>query len=250
MRTTTWASATVVALGLSLASGCEKPADGIAEDDFDPQHLANDDPVIDSPGDALKALVDGNRRFVEGTPKHPHEGQVWRKHLTAGQHPFATILGCADSRVPPELLFDEGFGDLFVIRVAGNVVDPDVTGSVEYAVDHLHTHVVMVMGHEGCGAVTAAIGHHEREPTELRHLLDAIAPVKKVIPKGMDHTHEIGFAVEENVRRQVKKLRAVPDIASAIARGETRVVGGIYDLETGRVRVLEQDAAVLTAGAN
>lgn len=223
---------------LSLLGCGDEPDVGPVEDDYAPAHELADDPVYETPDQALEALLAGNTRFVAGTPRHPHEGQLWRRGLQKGQHPFATVLGCADSRVPPELLFDEGFGDLFVVRVAGNVVDPDVTGSIEYAVDHLHTHIVMVLGHEGCGAVTAAIGHHEREPTELRHLLDRIAPVKKSIPAGLEHDDQVAWAVEMNVRQQVDALSRVPDIAAAIRRGETQVIGGVYELDTGRVRLL------------
>ena len=99
----------------------------------------------------------GNRRFMEGKTRHAHESADWRKMLTADQHPFATLLCCSDSRVPPELVFDQGFGELFVIRVAGNVINTDILGSIQYAVRHLHTHLLVVMGHEGCGAVGAAI---------------------------------------------------------------------------------------------
>ena len=106
---------------------------------------------------ALEWLKEGNLRFASSRPRHAHEAASWRKHLKSGQQPFATILGCADSRVPPELVFDQGFGELFVIRVAGNIVSTDVLGSLQYAVRHLHTPLVVVMGHESCGAVTAAV---------------------------------------------------------------------------------------------
>ncbi|MFN7291939.1 MAG: carbonic anhydrase, partial [Pirellula sp.] len=117
--------------------------------------------------EALSSLKDGNKRFVSGNLRYPHTGKEWLKGLVKGQAPFATILGCSDSRVPPELLFDQGFGDLFVVRVAGNVVDVDVEGSIEYSVDHCGTRLVVVMGHQGCGAVTAALkssGDLKNEP--------------------------------------------------------------------------------------
>lgn len=107
--------------------------------------------------EALARLKSGNARFVEGRTRHAHEGADWRKQLVADQKPFATILGCSDSRVPPELVFDQGFGELFVIRVAGNVIDTDVAGSIQYASRHLKTQLLVVMGHEGCGAVTATL---------------------------------------------------------------------------------------------
>lgn len=106
---------------------------------------------------AHRALVAGNRRFVDGRQRHPHESAAWRDQLVAGQHPFAVVLSCADSRVPPELVFDEGFGDLFVVRSAGEVLDDAVIGSVEYAVEHLGVPLVVVLGHEGCGAVSATV---------------------------------------------------------------------------------------------
>ena len=131
-----------------------------------------DKPKLSPPKDgdeAMARLLAGNERFVSGKLNHPHTAADWRKRLIGGQNPFVTIIGCADSRVPPELLFDLGFGDLFVIRVAGNVIDTDVAGSVEYGVDHLATKLVVVMGHEGCGAVTAALqtmADLEKEPND------------------------------------------------------------------------------------
>jgi carbonic anhydrase len=123
-----------------------------------PQATAS--PVVENvaevtPAQALDRLREGNRRFATAHAAHPHAGVAWARQLASGQHPFAVVLTCSDSRVAPELLFDQGLGDLFVVRVAGNVVDPDVIGSIEYAVDHLHTQLVIVMGHENCGAVTA-----------------------------------------------------------------------------------------------
>ncbi len=191
---------------------------------------------------ALATLLAGNQRFVDGTPRHPHELQSFRMGLSGAQHPFATILSCSDSRVPPELLFDEGFGDLFVVRVAGNIVDTDVTGSIEYAVSHLHTPLLVVMGHEDCGAVTAALKHFRgelgAEPPEILALLGHIEP-------GLDHVSatasladQVPVAVEDNVHHSVHELLAVPFIRRAVASGHLRVVGTVYDLDTGLVRVL------------
>jgi len=110
-----------------------------------------------SPKEAHDRLAQGNARYVAGKAKHPRQDAATRKHLTSGQQPFATVLSCSDSRVPPELVFDQGIGDLFVVRVAGNIGGEDDLGSIEYAVEHLHTSLIVVMGHEKCGAVTAAL---------------------------------------------------------------------------------------------
>ena len=106
---------------------------------------------------AMARLEQGNRRCIEGQSLHAHDLAKWRERFLATQQPFATVLGCSDSREPPELLFDQGFGDLFVIRVAGNIVDPDVVGSIQYAVEHLDNKLIVLLGHQNCGAVTAAL---------------------------------------------------------------------------------------------
>src|SRR5947209_10905279 len=123
--------------------------------------------------EALARLMAGNRRYVLHKEQHPDQSLTRRKELESGQHPFAVILGCADSRVSPEILFDQGLGDLFVIRVAGNVVDDTILASVEYAVEHLGTRLIMVLGHEKCGAVSAAI-EGGKQPRHLDALVAAI----------------------------------------------------------------------------
>ena len=191
---------------------------------------------------ALKRLQAGNVRFVAGKSKHPHETRNWRSHLEEGQHPFAVILGCADSRVPPELLFDQGFGDLFVIRVAGNVVDTDVKASVEYAVHHLHTPLVMILGHTGCGAVTATVDHYadpHEQPKEVISLLSRIKPALKEKPKDSPRSEFIAKSVRDNVRHAVLKMSSVGDLRQCIANGEVRVVGAVYNMHTGQVEVLD-----------
>lgn len=191
--------------------------------------------------EAVQRLMDGNSRFVSGKLLHPHLGKQWRERLTAGQQPIATILGCSDSRVPPEILFDQGFGDMFVIRVAGNVVDPNITGSVEYGVDHLKTQVVIVMGHEGCGAVTAALQSTEKqaeEPNEIQSLVSRITPaLRNVTTEGKFETR-LASAVDANVLWSVKQLNLVPDLAKAVREQRTLIMGCVYDLESGRVRTL------------
>jgi len=189
--------------------------------------------------EALDRLLTGNKRFVSGDLHHPHTAADWRKRLVGGQKPFVTIIGCADSRVPPELLFDQGFGDLFVIRVAGNVIDTDVAGSVEYGVDHLSTKLVVVMGHEGCGAVTAALQTHEnmeKEPNEIQALVGKIKPSIRKFDADVPFDQRLKTSVEDNVRNSVKLLQAVPDLAKAEKESATKIVGAVYEIETGRVR--------------
>ena len=186
--------------------------------------------------------MEGNKRFVAGKLRHPHIANDWRKRLSSGQKPFATILGCSDSRVPPELLFDQGFGDLFVIRVAGNIIDTDVTGSIEYGVDHLSTRLVVVMGHDGCGAVTAALGAKAdlaKEPNEIRALVGKIRPAIASVNQDQDFSTRLKQSVEANVRRSVHQLLKVPDLDRAVAANKTKIIGCVYDIKTGQVRTLD-----------
>jgi carbonic anhydrase len=194
-----------------------------------------------SAAQALKWLKEGNLRFASSRPRHAHEAASWRKHLKAGQQPFATILACSDSRVPPELVFDQGFGELFVIRVAGNIVSTDVLGSLQYAVRHLHTPLVVVMGHESCGAVTAAVDAldgRSDEPRFIAALLAAIEPGLKGLPAGLDGADRVHAAVEANVRWSMRQLAAVAEGKLALKTKKTVVVGAVYDIATGKARFL------------
>jgi len=196
------------------------------------------EPTPGMPADAaLAKLVEGNRRFMSQKAKHPDESLSRRKELEGTQHPFAVILGCADSRVPPELLFDQGLGDLFVIRVAGNIVDDAILGSIEYAVEHLGTKLILVLGHEKCGAVTAAVeggaaaGH-------LPALVEAIRPVVAATA-GMpgDKVHN---CVLENARRVARQVReSEPVLKEACERNGLKVAAADYALDTGAVSLLD-----------
>ena len=190
---------------------------------------------------AIARLKLGNKRFVDGKPKHYRENLAWRKSLVSAQNPFAVILGCADSRVPTELVFDQGFGDLFVIRNAGNVVMADVMGSVEYAALHLKTRLVVVMGHEGCGAVTAALKSREeraKEPPELQQVLRLIDPaIANLDPRAKDVVKE---AVEANVRWTVKNSVRIQKQRNHPNARSLTFVGAVYELKSGRVRFLDQ----------
>jgi carbonic anhydrase len=188
--------------------------------------------------EALRLLLAGNARFAEDRPRHPHEGLRRRAGVAEGQHPAAVVLGCADSRVPPELIFDAGLGDLFVVRVAGNVVEGDEAGSIAYAVDHLGVRLVLVLGHEKCGAVTAALGAAEGETPELLRLLDRLRPALEDVDPTLSEEERIRLGVEANVRYAVEQLRDIaaryPDDPAGV-----RIVGGVYELESGRVRLLD-----------
>jgi carbonic anhydrase len=201
----------------------------------------DDKPTPQDAAEAKQSLLDGNKRFVAGESIHGHATGEWRKKLTGGQKPFAAILGCSDSRVPTELVFDQGFGDLFVIRVAGNVISTDVVGSLEYAEHHLHVPLLMVLGHEGCGAVTAALdaklrGAHEPERIEV--LVRMIEPGLKDIDPKLPADKLLSKAVEANVRWSMKQLAELPEIKKVLEEKRFEMVGAVYDLETGRVRLL------------
>jgi carbonic anhydrase len=194
-----------------------------------------------TPAAALGRLVEGNKRFAAGAPSHRHEDLGWRRELTAGQHPFATIFGCSDSRVPSELVFDQGFGDLFVVRVAGNIGGEDDLGSIEYAVIHLHTPLVLVMGHEGCGAVTAALAadsSRAHEAAGIQAMLSHVVPSLKTVDRSVPQPQQVHLGVEANVRRSVALLRDTPELKERIASGTLDIVGAVYELDTGKVRIV------------
>lgn len=186
-----------------------------------------------TPDQALRELVTGNQRYFVARAAHPHQALERRRELAAGQHPFAAILGCADSRVPPELVFDQGLGDLFVVRVAGNVVDDVVMGSLEYAVDHLGVPLVVVLGHSKCGAVTSAVkggaahGH-------VAALLAALQPaVERTAGRSGEPVHN---AVRANVDLGLERLRAGSALlAGRLQTGALKVAGALYEVDSGAV---------------
>lgn len=189
-----------------------------------------------APEEALAKLMAGNKRYSRSHLKHPHESATWRHQLAKSQHPYATILTCSDSRVPPELLFDAGLGDLFVIRVAGNIASDDVVGSTEYAVEHLGTRLVLVMGHESCGAVKATVGGGEPK-THIESLTHAIEPAVERARK-LDGDL-LANAVRENVRMVVDEIRkSKPILAERVQNGSIKVIGAIYGLDSGIVTLI------------
>ncbi len=189
--------------------------------------------------DALRMLLEGNARFAEDRSERSLHAIRRHAALVEEQHPVAAVLGCADSRVPPELVFDASLGDLFVIRVAGNVVADDEAGSVEYAVDHLDVPLVVVLGHEGCGAVTAAVGRQDEEPEELSRLLQRLEPGLAGIDPALPMEKKVHQGVEANVRESVRRLQAIVEREDEPGASPVLIVGAVYELETGRIRLLE-----------
>jgi carbonic anhydrase len=192
--------------------------------------------------EALSRLKEGNARFVSGHARFPTVQKEVLADLAKDQQPYATVLGCSDSRVPPELVFDAGFGELFVIRVAGNVLGPSIIGTLQYAATHLHTPLFVVLGHEGCGAVNAAIAskfHGARHQSRIALLLENIVPALDVLDPTLPPAALLDVAVEANVRWTVQKLLESPEGKARAAQGDVKLVGAVYDLNTGCVRFLE-----------
>jgi carbonic anhydrase len=188
-----------------------------------------------SPDEALKQLMAGNQRFVSKKRDNPHQDFVRIAEVAKGQFPFAAILGCADSRVVPEILFDQGIGDLFTVRVAGNIANIEDIASEEFAVAILNTPLLMVLGHKGCGAVTAALKGGDY-PGLIESLVVAIQPALKA-SEGQPGDR-LANAVKANVRLQVQRLQTSPVIASAMKADTLNVVGAYYDLDTGEVSMV------------
>ena len=197
--------------------------------------------------DALELLRDGNRRFVADRKHNARVGATRRNELTERQEPFAIVLGCSDSRVPAEIVFDQGLGDLFVIRVAGNIVAPSQIGSVEFAAAQFHTRLVVVLGHSGCGAVLATIDQLkrpvEKQSRNLRAIVDRVRPsVEPLLATSLreDPQALVRDAVRANVRASASHLRHGSEILEQlIARDGLLVVGAEYSLETGVVEFFE-----------
>ena len=201
---------------------------------------SNAEPTL-SADEALLRLKAGNERFVAGTARFPTMQKEILADLVKGQHPYATILSCSDSRVPPELIFDAGFGELFIVRVAGNVVSPEIAGSLQYAGRHLKTPLFVVLGHTNCGAVAAALEttlHGARQPSRIQLLVDCILP--GLIDLDLQLTSEAMLAqgVEANVRWSMRQILETPEGRERQTEGLLKLVGAVYEIETGRVRFL------------
>jgi carbonic anhydrase len=186
--------------------------------------------------------MDGNKRFLDGKARFPTVCKETLAALAKGQQPFATILGCADSRVPPELIFDANFGELFVIRVAGNVVSPEIMGSIQYAGSHLRTPLFVVLGHEGCGAVKAALEHKlkgTRHETHIQALVKNMLPGLSELGSTLSDQDRLACAVEANVRWSMSQLLATPEGKHAVKEGRKKLVGAVFEINSGRVRLLK-----------
>jgi carbonic anhydrase len=225
---------------------------------------STDQPIV-PPADALSRLKEGNGRFTAGNPQHPHESVDERKYMAANslenagmislgmtseqaakrraeliksQHPFAIILSCSDSRVPPETVFDEGLGDLFIVRVAGNVLNTEGLGSIEYGVEILGARLIVVLGHQSCGAVDAAmktVAAKGKAPGHIQSLVTAIKPVVQATPKG-----DLETTIKANVKHVVDALRSsTPILKARVDSGAVQVIGGYYMLDTGTVTFLD-----------
>jgi carbonic anhydrase len=224
LRTGAFAALAPWGIGAALAADPPKPG-------------AAPPPNAIPPAEALKRLMDGNARYAANTPNQ-RDFSSGRAARAEGQYPIAAILSCADSRVVPDLVFDQNPGDLFVVRVAGNIVSPDLLASIEYGVRFLGAPLVMVVGHSGCGAVDAAIKVLKTKavlPGHLPELVTAIKPAVIVAEKTQTGTL-LDNAIAENVRRQVARLKASPPVVQAAYAGKKiDIVGGVYDIATGKV---------------
>ncbi len=191
---------------------------------------------------ALERLRAGNARFLAGQARFPTVQKEVLAALANRQQPYATILGCSDSRVPPELLFDAGFGELFIVRLAGNVLSPEAGGTLQYAGVHLKTPLFVVLGHEGCGAVQAALNaklRGTRERSRIQVLLENILPALDGIDPWWAPDVQLQRAVEANVRWTIRQIRDTPEARAREAEGVMRLVGAVVDISTGAVRFVE-----------
>jgi len=198
-------------------------------------------PII-SADEAMRRLVEGNNRFLQGNARFPTVCKETLADLARGQQPYVTILGCSDSRVPPELIFDADFGELFIIRVAGNVISPEVMGSMQYAGAHLHTPLFLVLGHEGCGAVKAAVDsklNAVEHQSRIQMLVNNILPGLPEFDPQDAAEGRLAQAVEANVRWSMHQLLETPEGRRAVKEERAKLAGAVYEIASGRVRFLQ-----------
>ncbi|MBO4210757.1 hypothetical protein GSF22_32905, partial [Micromonospora echinofusca] len=244
-RRTLLAVAALVATGVAVPAAAParaQPAPGPAH--RAPAQNSGRSAQPGSPQWALRRLLAGNRRFVRDRARHPRQSVAHLRAVADGQYPSAVILGCADSRVAPEILFDQGIGDLFDNRVAGNVADDLLVGSVEYAVVECGSPLVVVLGHERCGAVTAtidAIRHGGHAPGRIGDIVEALRPVVEPV---LDAPGDpVANGVRANILAQTRALHRSPVLRARIATGQLRLVPAHVDLDTGLVTVLDESSA-------
>ena len=210
-------------------------------------------PPRPSPEECLKLLKDGNARYATDQRQFARLDRKRIAETATSQTPFATVLGCSDSRAPLEHIFDAGIGDLFVVRVAGNVCSDHEGGSIEYAVNHLKTPIVAIVGHTRCGAITAVVEHADNEgmfPHLSEHIIPAYRESMRDHP-GLGHDDLITETVRHNVRRAMADLlKASPGVRSKLNAGELKVVGAVYDLRTGWVEWIDDKAALTPAASS
>lgn len=187
-------------------------------------------------GKVLQALLDGNKRFAGSKQIHPNQDKERRDEVSKGQKPFAVVIGCSDSRIPPEILFDQGIGDLFIIRLAGNIVDDLALGSIEYAADHLGTRLIVVLGHSKCGAVTATVQGGDAHG-HVAGIVNAIIPA---VEKAKEAPGDlVDNAIRENAKLVAANIASSkPILEKMVEEGKIAVVTLYYDIDTGLVEIL------------
>lgn len=203
---------------------------------------ANVDPYY-----ALRKLMIGNKRFYENKSKYPRQTDEDLKSAGNGQKPFATIIGCADSRVPNEIIFDQGVGDLFITRTAGQVMAEASYGTIEYSTEVLNTKLIVVLGHESCGAVDAAMKLPANPPGHVVTLINAIKPAALAAKEAkLNDQESLALAIRENVIKQVNELRSLePVLSRRFDQGDILIVGAVYDLDSGKVEFIEETISSL-----
>ncbi len=221
-------------LSLMALSGCGKIDVSLSSSNqvFERNEVKNSEEAID-------LLKKGNERFVNNSLLNDNFSQEKKEDLLSnGQHPYAVILSCSDSRVPPELIFDQGLGDLFIIRNAGNVLDEVTLGSVEYGAEHLNIPLIVVLGHENCGAVKAAVESKDEDKLEgnIASIVEKIkVPLKEVNNSSIEENELCKLCEDENIKNSVKIIKDDPIIKELEEKGVTKVIGAKYDLDTGKV---------------
>jgi carbonic anhydrase len=198
--------------------------------------------VVKYPRQALALLKEGNAMFYSSAVPVEKKTAYERRLQMLGQAPHSIILSCSDSRVPPEIIFEQGPGDLFIVRVAGNAADPTTMGSIDYGIEHLHSKLLVVMGHEACGAVKASMlsaADQAKESPYIQHILKLVSPATKDMPKLRDDRAKMLEATIRNIRYQVSEVMKDPVVQKAVAKGELEVVGAYYEIGSGAVDFLD-----------